>query len=202
MPIFESSFVVIALWAIIGYVLGSIPFGLVVSRIMGLGDVRNIGSGNIGATNVLRTGNKSAALLTLLMDGGKGALAVLLAYRFAGWDAAQIAGLTAFIGHLYPVWLKFKGGKGVATFLGIVLALAWPVGIATCATWLLTAIVARISSLAALVAATASPIWMAIFGKSNFVLVVAVMTVLIFIKHIPNIKRLAHGSEPKIGQKS
>lgn len=146
------------LWAVIGYLLGSIPFGIVITRALGLGDLRKIGSGNIGATNVLRTGNKPAALATLLLDSGKGAIAVLLARALAGQDAALIAGAAAFLGHLYPVWLGFRGGKGVATFLGTVLALDWRLGLAACAIWLATALVTRISSLSALVAAALSPV--------------------------------------------
>ncbi|HBV54127.1 MAG TPA: glycerol-3-phosphate acyltransferase, partial [Rhodobacteraceae bacterium] len=136
MPELVTTVSALLIWAVLGYLLGSVPFGVVVTRLMGLGDVRQIGSGNIGATNVLRTGNKAAALATLLLDGGKGAVAVLIARAFAGEDAAQVAGLAAFTGHCFPVWLQFKGGKGVATFLGLLLALAWPVGLAACATWL------------------------------------------------------------------
>ena len=132
MPLLETSIAGLVVWALIGYVLGSIPFGMVLARIMGLGNLREVGSGNIGATNVLRTGNKTAAFLTLVLDGAKGAVAVLLARAFAGEDAAQIAGLAAFLGHCFPVWLGFRGGKGVATFLGIILALAWPIGLACC----------------------------------------------------------------------
>ena len=128
---------VLALWAAIGYGLGSIPFGLILAKAMNLGDLRKIGSGNIGATNVLRTGNKRAAVLTLLLDGGKGAVAVLIAHAYSGDSAAQIAALAAFLGHCYPVWLGFKGGKGVATFLGLLLALHWPLGLAACGIWLL-----------------------------------------------------------------
>ncbi len=134
MPELTSGPLALIVTAVLGYLLGSVPFGLVVTRAMGLGDPRGIGSGNIGATNVLRTGSKPAALATLILDGGKGAVAVLIARAMAGPDAAQLAGLAAFLGHLFPVWLKFRGGKGVATFLGTVLALAWPVGIASCAT--------------------------------------------------------------------
>ncbi|WP_300397277.1 glycerol-3-phosphate 1-O-acyltransferase PlsY, partial [uncultured Sphingobium sp.] len=137
---------------VLGYLLGSIPFGLLLTRVTGAGDLRQIGSGNIGATNVLRTGNKKAAALTLLLDGAKGAVAVLLARAFAGEDAAQAAALGAMIGHCYPIWLGFRGGKGVATFLGLMLALAWPVGLACCVVWLITAAVSRISSLSALAA--------------------------------------------------
>ena len=159
MPTIELGWGALALWAALGYLLGSIPFGMVLTKLMGLGNLRDIGSGNIGATNVLRTGSKKAAAATLILDGGKGAVAVLIARAFAGEDAAQIAGVAAFIGHCYPVWLGFKGGKGVATFLGLLLALSWPVGLACCATWLAAAAVTRISSLSALFAAGSSTIW-------------------------------------------
>ena len=190
------------LWAAIGYLLGSIPFGIVITRALGLGDLRQIGSGNIGATNVLRTGNKPAALATLLLDSGKGAIAVLLARALAGEDAALIAGAAAFLGHLYPVWLGFKGGKGVATFLGTVLALDWRLGLAACAIWLLTALLTRISSLSALVAAALSPVVALWLDGPRLALVLAFMAVLIFIRHRANIARIRTGTEPKIGKKS
>ena len=190
------------LWAAIGYLLGSIPFGIVITRALGLGDLRQIGSGNIGATNVLRTGNKPAALATLLLDSGKGAIAVLLARVLAGEDAALIAGAAAFLGHLYPVWLGFKGGKGVATFLGTVLALDWRLGLAACAIWLLTALVTRISSLSALVAAALSPVVALWLDGPRLALGLAFMAVLIFIRHRANIARIRTGTEPKIGKKS
>lgn len=190
------------LWAAIGYLLGSIPFGIVITRALGLGDLRQIGSGNIGATNVLRTGNKPAALATLLLDSGKGAIAVLLARALAGQDAALIAGAAAFLGHLYPVWLNFKGGKGVATFLGTLLALDWRLGLAACAIWLVTALLTRISSLSALVAAALSPLVALWLDGARLALVVAFMTVLIFIRHHANIARIRTGTEPRIGKKS
>ena len=190
------------LWAVIGYLLGSIPFGIVITRALGLGDLRQIGSGNIGATNVLRTGNKPAALATLLLDSGKGAIAVLLARALAGQDAALIAGAAAFLGHLYPVWLNFKGGKGVATFLGTLLALDWRLGLAACAIWLATALLTRISSLSALVAAALSPLVALWLDGARLALVVAFMTVLIFIRHHANIARIRTGTEPRIGKKS
>ena len=190
------------LWAAIGYLLGSIPFGIVITRALGLGDLRQIGSGNIGATNVLRTGNKPAALATLLLDSGKGAIAVLLARALAGQDAALIAGAAAFLGHLYPVWLNFKGGKGVATFLGTLLALDWRLGLAACAIWLVTALLTRISSLSALVAAALSPVVALWLDGPRMALVAAFMAVLIFIRHSANIARIKAGTEPKIGKKS
>ena len=190
------------LWAVIGYLLGSIPFGIVITRMLGLGDLRQIGSGNIGATNVLRTGNKPAALATLLLDSGKGAIAVLLARALAGDGAALIAGAAAFLGHLYPVWLNFKGGKGVATFLGTLLALDWRLGLGACAIWLATALVTRISSLSALVAAALSPLVALWLDGPRLALVVAFMAVLIFIRHRANIARIRTGTEPRIGKKS
>ena len=166
MPAFETGVMALTLWGLIGYLFGSIPFGIVITRVFGLGDLRKIGSGNIGTTNVLRTGSKPAAAATLVLDGGKGAIAVLVARWLAAEDAAQLAGLMAFLGHCFPIWLKFKGGKGVATFLGLMLALAWPVGIACCLTWLVTALIGRISSLSALVAAASSTFWILILGYS------------------------------------
>jgi glycerol-3-phosphate acyltransferase PlsY len=201
MPLIETSTTLLLLWAVIGYLLGSIPFGMVLTRLMGLGNLRDIGSGNIGATNVLRTGSKTAAALTLLLDGGKGAVAVLLARAMAGEDAAQLAGLMAMLGHCYPVWLKFQGGKGVATYIGLVLALAWPVGLAVCATWLAAAAASRISSLAALAAAAGSILWMVMLGHGQALLLGVVLTLLIFWRHRANIARLRAGTEPKIGRK-
>jgi acyl phosphate:glycerol-3-phosphate acyltransferase len=184
------------------YLLGSIPFGLLLTRLAGLGDIRGIGSGNIGATNVLRTGNKKLAALTLLLDGGKGAVAVLIGWRLGGPDIANVAAAGAILGHLFPVWLKFRGGKGVATGLGVLLALSWPVGVAACATWLATAALFRYSSLAALVAIAAAPVyaWMlADRQRAEFALALAVV---IWLKHSANIKRLLTGTESRIGRKS
>jgi len=190
----------LVLAAILGYLVGSIPFGVLITRALGLGDLRAIGSGNIGATNVLRTGNKAAAAATLVLDGGKGALAVLVARSLAGEPAAMIAGFAAFLGHLYPVWLGFRGGKGVATFLGLTLALAWPAGLAACATWLATAAATRLSSLAALVAAATTPLWLALFGPPGAVWLGAALAALVFIRHQANIRRLLAGAEPRIGR--
>lgn len=201
MPLIETSVPLLLFWAVIGYLLGSIPFGMVLARVMGLGNLREIGSGNIGATNVLRTGNKLAAALTLLLDGGKGAVAVLLARAMAGEDAAQLAALASFVGHCYPVWLGFRGGKGVATFLGILLALAWPVGLASCATWLVTALVTRVSSKAAIMAAALSTGWMVVLGYSAGMMLAFVLSLLIFWRHRENIARIKAGTEPRIGQK-
>ena len=201
MPAIETGTGLLLLTAVLGYLLGSIPFGVLMTRLFGLGDLRKIGSGNIGATNVLRTGNKGAALATLLLDGGKGAAAVLIARCVAGEDAAQLAGLTAFLGHLFPVWLKFKGGKGVATFLGILIALNWMVGLAACATWLVAAVVSRTSSIAALVAAASASAWLVVFNDGLILLLVVILTILIYVRHSANLKRIKAGTEPRIGQK-
>jgi len=201
MPPFDSELSALLLWAVIGYGLGSIPFGMVLARLMGLGNLREIGSGNIGATNVLRTGNKAAAALTLLLDAAKGAAAVLLARAFAGGDAVQLAALMALLGHCYPVWLGFRGGKGVATFLGVMLALAWPVGAACCVTWLVAAKLSRISSMGALVAAASSVLWVLLLGYGGALVLVVLLTALIFWRHRENIARIRAGTEPKIGQK-
>ncbi len=201
MPDFTSAPLLLILTAALAYLLGSIPFGIVITRALGLGDLRKIGSGNIGATNVLRTGNKPAALATLILDAGKGGLAVLIARALVGPDAAQVAALFSFLGHLYPVWLGFKGGKGVATFLGTLLALAWPVGLAACATWLVTALISRISSLSALVAAALSPVWLAVLGHGEMSLLAIALAALIFVRHQANIARIRAGTEPKIGKK-
>ena len=200
MPEIVSPAVVLLLWAVVGYLIGSVPFGVLVTRAMGLGDLRSIGSGNIGATNVLRTGNKGAAAATLLLDGGKGAVAVLLARAFAAEDAVQVAALAAFAGHCFPVWLGFRGGKGVATFLGVLLALAWPLGLAACATWLVTAVVLRISSLSALVAAALVPVLALWLAPGAAALCVA-LAALIFWRHRANIRRLLAGTEPRIGSR-
>lgn len=201
MPVLETSDAVLLLWAALGYLLGSVPFGLLISRWLGLGNLRQIGSGNIGATNVLRTGSKRAAAATLVLDGAKGAAAVLLARAFAAEDAAQLAGLAAFLGHCFPVWLGFRGGKGVATFLGLWLALAWPVGLACCASWAVVVAATRISSMGALMAAALSTIWLFLFGYTDTFVLGVVLTLLVFARHRANIVRLRAGTEPKIGQK-
>lgn len=188
-------------WAIAGYALGSIPFGMVLARLMGLGNLRDIGSGSIGATNVLRTGSKTAAALTLLLDGGKGILAVVLAQMTAGEAAAQIAALFSMLGHCYPVWLRFRGGKGVATLFGVVLALYWPLGVACCATWLVVAGLRRISSISALVAVASSSIWCILYARPDLIALCLAFTALVFWRHRDNIARLMAGTEPKIGQK-
>ncbi|MEM0921946.1 MAG: glycerol-3-phosphate 1-O-acyltransferase PlsY [Pseudomonadota bacterium] len=182
-----------------GYVIGSLPVGVVVARIFGLGDLRQIGSGNIGATNVLRTGNRLAALLTLYLDAAKGAVPVLL---FLSWGdlAAQAAGLGAVLGHCFPVWLRFRGGKGVASFIGVILALYWPAGMAVCLTWLIAAGLSRTSSVGALAATAGAAAWLALFGRYEAVLVTLILAVLIWLRHSENIRRLIAGTEPKISR--
>jgi len=198
----------LGLVAIGGYLLGSIPFGVVLTRAAGAGDVRNIGSGNIGATNVLRTGRKDLAIATLILDAGKGAIALLIARHLFGETAGAIAGGAAFMGHLFPVWLGFKGGKGVATFFGLILAACWPLGLLAAATWLIVAFALRYSSLAALVAAALTPLYALLplpalgLPAPASILILAIFTaVLIYIRHHENIARLLKGAEPKIGAK-
>lgn len=186
--------------ALFGYVLGSIPFGLLITRAAGLGDVRSIGSGNIGATNVLRTGRKELAAATLLLDALKGTAAVLIANRW-GLELGIAAGFFAFIGHLFPAWLGFRGGKGVATYLGVLAAFAWQGALVFAAAWLAVAVITRYSSLAALVAAVAVPVALALFGKVDYAVVMALMSAIVFIKHRANISRLLKRAEPKIGSK-
>ncbi len=185
----------------LGYLLGSIPFGILVTRLAGLGDVRNIGSGNIGATNVLRTGRKDLAAATLLLDGGKGVAAVLLANLY-GPDMGLMAGLGTVLGHLFPVWLRFKGGKGMATTLGVLLALGWQMGVAACLTWLAAAALFRLSSLASLAATAASPLfaWL-LLEDLQLAELTAILAALVWFRHAANIKRLVRGEEPKIGRK-
>ncbi len=185
---------------VFGYLLGSIPFGLLLTRMAGLGDVRSIGSGNIGATNVLRTGNKGLAAATLLLDMLKGTTAVLIAARY-GSEMAVWAGLGAFLGHLFPVWLGFKGGKGVATYIGVLLGLMWQAALLFLAIWIVVAVALRYSSLSALVACTVVPIALYFMGRPDLALLFAVLSVIVFIKHRANIARLMAGTEGKIGAK-
>lgn len=185
---------------VFGYFLGSIPFGLILTRLAGLGDVRSIGSGNIGATNVLRTGNKKLAAATLIFDMLKGTVAVLVASRY-GPDAAIGAGFGAFIGHLFPVWIGFKGGKGVATYLGVLIGLAWPGALVFAAVWIVTALLTRYSSLAALIASIVAPIALYSRGYPAIAVLFAIMTVIVIFKHKANITRLLNGTESKIGAK-
>ncbi|MBQ0707466.1 MULTISPECIES: glycerol-3-phosphate 1-O-acyltransferase PlsY [unclassified Ochrobactrum] len=198
----ESGFLSLTLVGalIFGYFLGSIPFGLILTRLAGLGDVRSIGSGNIGATNVLRTGNKKLAAATLILDALKGTVAVLIASRY-GLEAAIGAGFGAFIGHLFPVWIGFKGGKGVATYLGILIGLAWPGALVFAAVWIITALLTRYSSLAALIASIIVPMALYFQGNSAIAVLFAIMTVIVIFKHKANITRLLNGTESKIGAK-
>jgi glycerol-3-phosphate acyltransferase PlsY len=197
-PALELGLMNIFLVILFAYLIGSIPFGIIISKIMGLGNLRNIGSGNIGATNVLRTGNKLAAILTLIFDLLKGAISVIITYYIFNDTTAQIAALSSFLGHCFPIWLKFKGGKGVATFIGISLALYWPAGILICLTWVLTAFLSRVSSLSALISSLSSILWVWILGVPSAVFVMAVLTILIWFRHIENIKRIIKNTEPKI----
>lgn len=200
----------LGLVALAGYLLGSIPFGVIITRAAGAGDVRAIGSGNIGATNVLRTGRKDLALATLVLDAGKGAVALLIARWLFGSEAAgAIAGASAFIGHLFPVWLGFKGGKGVATFFGLLIAALWPLGLMAGAIWILTAFLFRISSLSALTAAAAAPLlallpltMLGLPASAPIVLLALFTALLIYVRHAANIARLLKGTEPRIGAKA
>ena len=201
MPDLTSAPLALLVVAALSYLLGSIPFGMVITRALGLGDLRQIGSGNIGATNVLRTGNKGAAAATLVLDAAKGGIAVLIARATVGEDAAQVAAMASFLGHLFPVWLGFKGGKGVATFLGTLLALAWPAGLAACATWLAVAAIGRISSLSALVATASAPVWLVVFGQGQMAALSVLLAGLVWLRHSANIARLRAGTEPRIGAK-
>ena len=198
LPVIEHSILNIFLIAITGYLIGSIPFGIIIAKIMGLGNLRNIGSGNIGATNVLRTGNKLAAILTLIFDLSKGAVVVILARLLFDDSAAQISGLGSFLGHCFPVWLGFKGGKGVATFIGITLALYWPAGILTCLTWISIAYISRISSLSALLSSISSIVWIWICGMPNATFIMIILTIFIWVRHKENIKRIVKNTEPRI----
>jgi acyl phosphate:glycerol-3-phosphate acyltransferase len=185
---------------VLGYVCGAIPFGLVLTRAAGTPDLRAIGSGNIGATNVLRTGRKDLAALTLLLDLLKGTAAVLIVAYFAPGSAKLFAALGAFVGHLFPVWIGFRGGKGVATFLGCLLAVAWPAGLAFAAVWLAVAFLTRYSSAAALTASASAPVVLAAMGQTGAAFMFGLMAILLWIKHRPNILRLAAGTESRIGK--
>jgi len=186
---------------VLGYLLGSIPFGLVLTKLAGTQNLRSIGSGNIGATNVLRTGRKGLAAATLLLDMLKGTVAVLIAGHFGGTDPAMLAALGAFLGHLFPVWLKFRGGKGVAVYIGVLIGLFWPAAVAFCVIWLATAMISRYSSLSALVASVVTPIFLWWFANAALAALFAVLTLLLFTMHRENIRRLRAGTEGKIGQK-
>src|SRR5882757_7533553 len=187
---------------VLGYLLGSIPFGLILTKFAGTQDLRSIGSGNIGATNVLRTGHKGLAAATLVCDMLKGTVAVIIAGYFGGPDAAMLAALGAFLGHLFPVWLKFRGGKGVAVYIGVLLGLLWPAALLFCLIWLAVAVITRYSSLSALIASLVTPILLWWFGQLALAALFAVLTFLVFFVHRENIKRLLAGTESKIGQKA
>lgn len=201
MDLAAASPVALTLALVIGYLSGSVPFGLILTQMAGLGDIRSIGSGNIGATNVLRTGNKGLAALTLLLDALKGMVPVMMARHFLGTEAAILAGLGAFLGHLYPVWLKFKGGKGVATFAGISLGFSWHVLLPFAVTWIAMAAIFRYSSLAALTASVVTTIAVFFVGLTSIGFLYVALTALVFWKHRQNISRLLAGEESKIGSK-
>jgi glycerol-3-phosphate acyltransferase PlsY len=195
----DDAFLAVAL--LLGYFLGSIPFGLVLTRFAGTEDLRSIGSGSIGATNVLRTGRKGIAAATLIGDALKGTVAVVICGYYGGPNAAMLAAFGAFLGHLYPVWLKFRGGKGVATYIGVLIGLFWPAAIVFCVMWLATATTTRYSSLSALIAAFVTPLFLWWFGQPMLASLLVVMTLLLFYAHRENIKRLQTGTEGRIGQK-
>jgi glycerol-3-phosphate acyltransferase PlsY len=199
-PLAASAPMLLIVAALCGYLLGSIPFGLILTKIAGLGDIRGIGSGNIGATNVLRTGRKSLAAATLLLDGLKGTAAVV-GFAAVGRDAAMLAGLGAFIGHCFPIWLRFRGGKGVSTYLGILLGLNWPVMIAAAGIWIATAAASRYSSLAALVMSAATPAILLALGEPAQAALLLVLSAILWFRHRANIARLASGGESRIGAK-
>ncbi len=198
-PSFEIGVEMAASAAVSGYLLGSIPFGLLLTRMAGLGDVRKIGSGNIGATNVLRTGNKALAAATLALDALKGTAAVWLAFWWGGPEAAAIAGIFAFLGHLFPIWLSFKGGKGVATYMGVMLGLAPWTALLFTVIWIATAFATRYSSLSALVATLAVPIYLLLTGHPTIAILAAIMSALVWIRHRANIARLMKGTESRLG---
>jgi glycerol-3-phosphate acyltransferase PlsY len=186
---------------VIGYLLGSIPFGLILTRLAGTQDIRTIGSGSIGTTNVLRTGNKGLAAATLIGDVLKGTFAVIIAGYYGGPSAAMLAALGAFLGHLFPVWLKFRGGKGVAVYIGVLIGLFWPAAVVFCVLWLATAVTSRYSSLSALVASFITPFFLWWFGQPALASLCVVLTLLLFYAHRENIKRLQAGTEGRIGEK-
>jgi acyl phosphate:glycerol-3-phosphate acyltransferase len=199
MPMSASALLPVAF--VLGYLLGSIPFGLILTKLAGTQDLRSIGSGSIGATNVLRTGHKGLAAATLICDALKGTLAVIIAGYYAGPDAAMLAALGAFLGHLFPVWLGFKGGKGVAVYIGVLIGLFWPAAVIFCVLWVATAFTSRYSSLSALVASFVTPIFLWFFGHAALASLFAVLTLLLFYAHRENIKRLQAGTEGRIGEK-
>ena len=200
LPEFTSKPEVLIAACAFGYLAGSIPFGILISKILGLGDLRKVGSGNIGATNVLRTGNKLAAFLTLLFDFSKGICAVLIVRQYLGEDAVQISAFSALAGHCFPIWLKFRGGKGVATFLGVTLALFFIAGIICCFVWLLVALIKKMSSLASLTSSASAPIAAIFLNQPNAIILLVLMVGIVFFRHKQNIDRIIKGVEPKIGK--
>jgi len=200
LPEFTSKPEVLIAACAFGYLAGSIPFGILISKILGLGDLRKVGSGNIGATNVLRTGNKLAAFLTLLFDFSKGICAVLIVRQYFGEDAVQVSAFSALAGHCFPIWLKFRGGKGVATFLGVTLALFFIAGIICCFVWLLVALVKKMSSLASLISSASAPIAAIFLNQPNAIILLILMVCIVFFRHKQNIDRILKGVEPKIGK--
>ena len=200
LPEFTSEPEALLTACVFGYLVGSIPFGILISKVLGLGDLRKVGSGNIGATNVLRTGNKLAAFLTLLFDFSKGICAVLITRHFFGEDAVQVSAFSALVGHGFPIWLRFSGGKGVATFLGATIALSFIIGIICCFVWLFVAVLRRMSSLASLTSAASAPIAAMFLGQPNTILLLMLLVGLVFFRHKQNINRITKGVEPKIGE--
>lgn len=200
LPEFTSKPEVLIAACAFGYLAGSIPFGILISKILGLGDLRKVGSGNIGATNVLRTGNKLAAFLTLLFDFSKGICAVLIVRQYFGEDAVQVSAFSALAGHCFPIWLKFRGGKGVATFLGVTLALFFIAGIICCFVWLIVALVKKMSSLASLISSASAPIAAIFLNQPNAIILLVLMVGIVFFRHKQNIDRIIKGVEPKIGK--
>jgi len=198
----ENATSILLLALAIGYALGSIPFGLLLTRLAGLGDIRRIGSGNIGATNVLRTGHKGLAAATLLLDALKGTAGVLVAGAIGGPAAAMAGALGAFLGHIFPVWLGFRGGKGVATYIGVLIGLYWPAALGFCAVWLAVAVLTRYSSLSALIASVAAPLLLWVLGQSELAVLIAGLSALLAMKHHANIQRLISGTESKIGARA
>ena len=199
LPEFTSKLEVLLAAGFFGYLAGSIPFGILISKFLGLGDLRKVGSGNIGATNVLRTGNKFAAFLTLLLDFLKGVCTVLVVKHFFAQDAVQLSAFCALVGHCFPIWLRFRGGKGVATFLGVAIALSFILGVICCLVWLLVALIRRMSSLASLVSSLSAPIAAIFLGQPNSFVLLSILTVIVFFRHQQNIIRIIKGVEPKIG---
>ena len=200
LPEFTSKPEVLIAACAFGYLAGSIPFGILISKILGLGDLRKVGSGNIGATNVLRTGNKLAAFLTLFFDFSKGICAVLIVRQYLGEDAVQISAFSALAGHCFPIWLKFRGGKGVATFLGATIALSFIIGIICCFVWLFVAVVRKMSSLASLTSSASAPIAAIFLNQPNAIILLVLMVGIVFFRHKQNIDRIIKGVEPKIGK--